>query len=67
MYLLGVFTFLFCTCLELPTAIHAMLFLNATPVATLESINMGVLGIVAAAISVAIAGQEDVIEDKSPF
>lgn len=59
MYLLGVLTFLFSTCLELPQAIHSALFRVADPLALLESLNMGMLGLVAGCVSVAIAGQSE--------
>lgn len=65
MYLLGVFTFLFATCLELPWAIYSMMFLNVSPLSVVESINMAVVGIVAGAVSVSIGGKRDVGEKAS--
>ena len=65
MYFLGVFTFLFTTCLELPTTVYNTLFRLGEPLALLESINMGLLGLCAGCVSVAIAAQSDAPEDAA--
>lgn len=59
MYMLGIFTFLFCTCLELNYAVHTALFGTQNPLDFLESLNVGMLGIIAGCTSVSIAGLED--------
>jgi len=56
-YLVGVFTFLFCTCLELPYAVYSMTFSSGTGINLFESINMAMFGLVAGCVSVAIAGR----------
>lgn len=57
MYFLGVFTFLFATCLELPQAIHTAAFRSFELTALLESVAMAGMGLVAGWISVSIAGR----------
>ncbi len=60
MYFIGVFTFLFATCLEVPQMMYTLLLSNtATTLQVLESVHMAVVGVVAGSISVAIAGQSD--------
>ncbi|MGD9560002.1 MAG: hypothetical protein AB7V55_05285 [Oscillospiraceae bacterium] len=57
MYLAGMFTFLFATCLELPYAVFMMIFGEMAPIDMFESLNMAVLGLAAGGVSVAIAGK----------
>ena len=67
-YFMGVLTFLLATCLELPGAVHAMLFRpGGLPfIRLLESINLGMLGLCAGCLSVAIAGQSDLPAELAP-
>ncbi len=61
-YFMGVLTFLLCTCLEMPSTIYTALFMEAvSPISLLTSLNLGVLGLCAGCVSVAIAGQSDLI------
>ncbi len=60
MYLTGVFSFLFSTCLEFPLAIHMQLVGHATEIELLQSLAMASLGLVAGCVSVAIAGQSGI-------
>lgn len=62
LYFLGLFCFFFATCLEFPQAIHTAIFQGVDPVSLIESINMGVLGLVAGCVSVAISGQSEAAE-----
>lgn len=68
LYLFGVLTFLFGTCLEFPLALHSNIF-GTTGQGNLElfeSLNMGMVGLVAGAVSVAIAGRaEPAKKDKA--
>ncbi len=58
-YFMGVLTFLFTTCLELPLIVHALLFSDAGLLDLFESLNMAIFGLVAAGVSVAIADKSD--------
>ncbi len=57
MYLSGAICFLLSTCLELPQSLHAFLFSGGSLLTLLESANLAMLGIGAAALSVAISDQ----------
>lgn len=57
MYLAGVFTFLFSTCLELPLAFNTLAAGHTTGMDLFQSLVMATFGLVAGCISVAIAGQ----------
>lgn len=59
MYLLGVLTFLFATCLELPLAVHTYLTSGLPFVQLAEAVNMAMLGLVAGCVSVSIAGKSE--------
>ncbi|MDL2327135.1 hypothetical protein LJC64_00525 [Ruminococcaceae bacterium OttesenSCG-928-A11] len=66
LYLVGVLTFLFGTCLEFPLALHSNIF-HTTGQGNLElfeSLNMGMLGLVAGAVSLSIAGRTEVKPKK---
>lgn len=65
MYFIGVFTFLFATCLELPTAIHTAVFRSFEVASLLESVAMAALGLVAGGVSVAIAGQGEAAQEEA--
>ena len=57
MYLVGVFTFLFSTCLELPLAFNTLAAGHTTGMDLFQSLMMATFGLVAGCVSVAIAGQ----------
>ena len=57
MYLAGVFSFLFSTCLELPHSIYLAMVGKATGMDVFEAIFMAVFGLVGGCVSMAIAGQ----------
>ncbi len=70
MYFFGAFTFLFSTCLELPSAVFSAMFRSFDLPSLLQGVLMGTLGLVAGAVSVSIAGQAEepmhMDEDLSP-
>lgn len=59
MYLFGVLTFLFATCLELPLAVFTYRNSGLATMQLLEAVTMGLFGIVAGCVSVSIAGQSE--------
>lgn len=59
MYFLGVFCFLFSTCLELVQSVHGFLFTGLAGISLAESVVMGLLGAVAGGVSVSVSGQEE--------
>lgn len=65
MYLAGVFTFLFSTCLELPLAFHTLAAGHTTGMDLFQSLAMAAFGLVAGCISVGIAGQSGAEADKA--
>ena len=58
-YFMGVLTFLFATCLELPLVVYAFVFGGSPTAALFESLNIALFGLAAGGISVAISGQSD--------
>lgn len=66
MYFLGLFTFLFCVCFELPATVHGVLFGSLRVMDLFDSLNMAMLGITAGSVSVAIAGQSDAGQKTEP-
>lgn len=65
MYLFGILTFLFCTCLDFPQTLHAMMRGTSTPLEMMSAVNTGVFGLVAGCVSVAIAGRSapEIVKD----
>lgn len=66
MYLFGVFTFLFATCLEFPQTLYKFLFGGGTLTSLLEGICVAALGLVAGCVSVAISAQSDEVRGTGP-
>lgn len=64
MYLGGVFTFLFSTCLELPLSVYMFALGSTSGMDLFQSIFLAAFGIVAGCVSVAIAGQSYSIINK---
>ncbi len=61
LYFLGVCTFLFSTCLELPLAVYNGIFNGESGMSVFESVFMAAFGIVAGCVSVALAGQSGAV------
>ncbi len=66
MYILGLFTFLFATCLELPQALWDTFYRGQAGIDLMESLNMSILGLLAGCVSVALAGQPEVVLQPKP-
>lgn len=64
MYLLGLVTFLFATCLDFTQTLHGLLNTGWQLLPFLEGVNGGLLGLVAAGVSVAIVGQNSAKEEE---